>query len=52
MKNASPSSKENEINDVDVIVREVDLHDIEMHGALTRAGLPHNYIGAGARRAA
>ena len=28
------------------------LPDIEMHGALARAGLPRNYVGAEARRAA
>ncbi len=28
------------------------LPDIEMHGALARAGLPHNYVAASARRAA
>ena len=28
------------------------LPDIEMHGALARAGLPRNYVAAGARRAA
>ncbi len=33
------------------IVREA-LPDIEMHGALARAGLPRNYVGAGERRAA
>jgi hydroxymethylglutaryl-CoA lyase len=28
------------------------LPDIEMHGALARAGLPRNYVRAGAQRAA
>jgi len=33
------------------IVRDA-LPDIEMHGALARAGLPRNYVGAGTQRAA